>query len=120
MTDAQNFASASVPRHLARGVVGFGALIGAIALLPVFGMFALLLAPVGLLALRGCPTCWAIGLMQTISRGRLQRSCVDGQCRLTGAEHLRPGHGTRAPDHVVTAAAGNVRRASHSGDGAVM
>ncbi|MEU1545599.1 hypothetical protein [Nocardia sp. NPDC005745] len=120
MTDEQNFASASVPRHLVRGVVGFGALIGAIALLPAFGMFGLLLAPVGLLALRGCPTCWAIGLMQTISRGRLQRSCVDGRCRLTGAEHLRPGHGARATDHVVTAVGGNVRRASHSEDGAVM
>jgi hypothetical protein len=120
MTDEQNFASASVPRHLVRGVVGFGALIGAIALLPVFGMFGLLLAPVGLLALRGCPTCWAIGLMQTISRGRLQRSCVDGQCRLTGAEHLRPGHGTRVPDHVLSAVGGNVRRASHSEDDAVM
>jgi hypothetical protein len=92
MADEQNFASASVPRHLVRGVVGFGALIGAIASLPVFGMFGLLLAPVGLLALRGCPICWAIGLMQTISRGRLRRSCVDGQCRLTGAEHLRTRH----------------------------
>ncbi|WP_063049806.1 hypothetical protein [Nocardia arthritidis] len=95
MTDEQNFASASVPRHLVRGVAGFGALIGAIALLPVFGMFGLLLAPVGLLALRGCPACWAIGLMQTVSRGRLQRSCVDGQCRLTSAERLRSGHGER-------------------------
>ncbi|WP_217999375.1 hypothetical protein [Nocardia exalbida] len=120
MTDEQNFASASVPRHLVRGVVGFGALIGAIALLPVFGMFALLLAPVGLLALRGCPTCWAIGLMQTISRGRLQRSCADGRCRLTGADQLRSGHGTRAPDHVVPAVGGDVRRASHSEDQGVM
>ncbi|WP_218004180.1 hypothetical protein [Nocardia araoensis] len=89
MTDERNFASASVPRHLARGVAGFGALIGAIALLPVVGAFSLLLAPVGLLALRGCPTCWAIGLAQTVSRGRLQRSCADGRCRLTTgrAEH---------------------------------
>jgi hypothetical protein len=35
----------------------------------------LLLAPVGLVALRGCPMCWTVGLMQTISAGRLRRSC---------------------------------------------
>jgi hypothetical protein len=80
MTD---FASTSLPRHLIRGAVGFGALIGSIALIPVAGLLSLLLAPIGLLALRGCPTCWTIGLLQTISRGRLQRTCVDGRCTLT-------------------------------------
>ncbi|WP_194834757.1 hypothetical protein [Nocardia sp. XZ_19_369] len=82
----QSFASTSVPRHLARGVAGFGALIGAFALLPWIGVASLLLAPVGFIALRGCPTCWAIGLMQTISMGRLQRSCADGRCQLTLAD----------------------------------
>ncbi|MFD1938018.1 MULTISPECIES: hypothetical protein [Nonomuraea] len=82
MTD-RGFASASLPRHLVRGAVGFGALIGSVALIPVLGPVVLLLAPVGLLALRGCPTCWAIGLAQTISMGRLKRSCVDGRCELT-------------------------------------
>lgn len=82
MTD---FASTSLPRHLIRGAVGFGALVGSIALIPLVGFLSLLLAPVGLLALRGCPTCWTIGLIQTISRGRLERTCVDGQCTLTPA-----------------------------------
>ncbi|MFC9433433.1 hypothetical protein [Nocardia sp. NPDC057030] len=82
----RTFASSSVPRHLLRGVAGFGALIGAFALLPWLGVASLLLAPVGFVALRGCPTCWAIGLLQTISRGRLQRSCTAGQCQL-----IRPG-----------------------------
>ncbi|MFJ8015117.1 hypothetical protein [Streptomyces sp. NPDC096339] len=80
-----DFASASLPRHLARGAVGFGALIGAVALLPFTGPASLLLAPVGLLALRGCPMCWAIGLAQTVSRGRLRRECVDGRCELVKA-----------------------------------
>ena len=83
MTDGLNFASTSLPRHLVRGAVGFGALVGSIALIPVLGFGSLLFAPVGLLALRGCPTCWAIGLMQTLSTGRLNRSCVDGRCELT-------------------------------------
>ncbi|WP_433683717.1 hypothetical protein [Nocardia sp. CA-119907] len=76
------FASASVSRHLARGAIGFGAVIGSFALLPAFGPVSLLLLPVGLVALRGCPTCWAIGLIQTLSRGRLQRSCTDGACQV--------------------------------------
>ncbi|MEV7520656.1 hypothetical protein [Streptomyces sp. NPDC091371] len=80
-----DFASSSLPRHLVRGAVGFGGLIGAFALLPVWGPASLLLAPVGVLALRGCPMCWAIGLAQTLSRGRLQRECVDGRCELRTA-----------------------------------
>ncbi|MEU6863285.1 hypothetical protein ABZ924_08440 [Streptomyces sp. NPDC046876] len=80
------FASASVPRHLARGALGFGALAGSLALLPFVGPASLLLAPVGLVALRGCPMCWAIGLAETVSAGRLRRSCTDGRCELTRAE----------------------------------
>ncbi|MFF7247158.1 hypothetical protein ACFZBU_25015 [Embleya sp. NPDC008237] len=72
----------SVARHLVRGAVGFGALVGAFALLPVIGPAALLLAPVGLIALRGCPTCWVIGLIGAISAGRLERQCEDGRCTL--------------------------------------
>lgn len=78
-----DFASTSVPRHLLRGAIGFGLIIGAIALVPVLGPVILLAAPLGLIAFRGCPTCWAIGLVQTISRGRLERSCKDGVCTLT-------------------------------------
>ncbi|WP_067456615.1 hypothetical protein [Nocardia alba] len=80
---SDDFASRSMAVHLVRGAVGFGALVGSIALIPVVGAVSVLLLPVGVVALRGCPTCWAIGLMQTISRGRLQRSCTNGQCTLT-------------------------------------
>jgi hypothetical protein len=84
--DGPDFASASPAEHLVRGVVGFGALVGAVALIPVVGPLSLVLLPVGLIALRGCPMCWTIGLVQTISRGRLQRSCGDGVCTLTVAD----------------------------------
>ncbi|MEU9041916.1 MULTISPECIES: hypothetical protein [unclassified Kitasatospora] len=82
-----DFASKSLPEHIVRGVVGFGSLVGSVVLLPLVGPLSLVLLPVGLLALRGCPMCWAIGLVQTVSRGRLQRSCEDGQCKLTVAGH---------------------------------
>ncbi|MFI1258925.1 hypothetical protein ACH4U6_34825 [Streptomyces netropsis] len=80
-----NFASKSVPRHLARGAIGFGLIIGSIALVPVAGPATLLAAPLALIAFRGCPTCWMVGLAQTISLGRLERQCVDGVCTLTKA-----------------------------------
>ncbi|MEV7417740.1 hypothetical protein [Streptomyces sp. NPDC089919] len=79
------FASATLPRHLARGALGFGALAASLALLPVTGPVSLLLAPAGLVALRGCPMCWAIGLAETVSAGRLRRACVDGHCELVRA-----------------------------------
>ncbi len=80
-----DFSSKSVSRHLARGVIGFGVIVGSIALVPIAGPAALLAAPLALIAFRGCPTCWMVGLMQTISRGRLERECVDGVCTLTKA-----------------------------------
>ncbi|MFF4328561.1 hypothetical protein ACFYZT_18840 [Streptomyces sp. NPDC001591] len=83
-TDAgRDFASASLPRHLVRGVLGFGSLALAVVLLPYAWPVSLALLPAGLLALRGCPMCWAVGLAQTLSRGRLRRSCEDGRCTLT-------------------------------------
>ncbi|MFD9076207.1 hypothetical protein [Streptomyces lasiicapitis] len=96
MTDRQSFASTSLPRHLARGTLGFGALGASVLLIPAVGPASLLLAPLGLLALRGCPLCWTIGLLQTISNGRLQRSCVNGRCELSAARHTR-SHADDAP-----------------------
>ncbi|MGA4838149.1 hypothetical protein [Streptomyces sp. G45] len=82
---ARNFASTSVPRHLARGALGFGLLIGSIGLVPTVGPAALLAAPLALIAFRGCPTCWLVGLAQTVSRGRLERQCADNVCTLAKA-----------------------------------
>ena len=85
-SEHDRFASSSVARHLSRGVLGFGLLVGAVALVPALGLFSLLLAPLGMVALRGCPTCWALGLLQTVSRGRLERSCTDGSCQVVRAQ----------------------------------
>ncbi len=98
MSDPRSFTSASLPRHLVRGTAGFGALAASVLLIPLLGPGSLLLAPVGLLALRGCPLCWTIGLVQMLSAGRLRRSCTDGRCELrkappgppTGAGGVQP------------------------------
>ncbi|MFI6213116.1 hypothetical protein ACIBCD_14085 [Nocardia brasiliensis] len=88
-TDAPSFASRSLPVHLAKGAIGFGFLAASLALLPILGWIGLLLVVPGLVALRGCPTCWAIGLAQTLSRGRLHRVCTDGRCTLQSAPPSR-------------------------------
>jgi hypothetical protein len=86
--------------------VGFGALIGAVPLVPVFWLGSLLLAPAGLLALRGCPSCWATGLMQTVSMGRMRRSCVDGRYELTVVGRARSHQGDdRRPGESVASVA---------------
>ncbi|MEV6119327.1 hypothetical protein AB0M23_02145 [Streptomyces sp. NPDC052077] len=92
---AAGFGSASVPRHLARGALGFGALAGGLALLPAVGPVSLLLVPVGVVALRGCPMCWTLGLVETVSAGRLRRSCADGSCGLERAGAAAPPPGEK-------------------------
>jgi hypothetical protein len=63
-------ASSSVHHHLLRGAVGLSAVIGAILLLGVLGPVSLALLPVAAIAWRGCPTCWAVGMMGTLSDRR--------------------------------------------------
>ncbi|MBT2472523.1 hypothetical protein J7E97_32900 [Streptomyces sp. ISL-66] len=100
-TPERNFASRSLLRHLARGVIGFGLVIGSIALVPVAGPVTLLAAPLALIAFRGCPTCWMVGLAQTISRGRLERQCADGVCTLTKV-HPSQARSARRPHGATT------------------
>jgi hypothetical protein len=62
MGDAHPFASATLGRHLVRGLAGFGLVAAAFGLLGVVGPLSFALLPLGLLALRGCPMCWTLGL----------------------------------------------------------
>jgi len=59
------FASRSVPRHLVRGAVGLPLMVAAFVLIPWVGGWSLLLLVPSVALLRGCPTCWALGLAQT-------------------------------------------------------
>ena len=81
------FASKTVTEHLVRGAVGISALV----FTPVLALRwwpAWFLLPLGLVALRGCPLCWTLGLAQTVwakVRGRsIDDACVDGACALRG------------------------------------
>jgi hypothetical protein len=62
------FASSSLVEHLTRGVVGICALNCGILISAQHTVYSLALAGVSLLAFRGCPTCWTIGLVETTYR----------------------------------------------------
>ncbi|WP_437284288.1 hypothetical protein [Sorangium sp. So ce406] len=78
------FASKSRLEHVARGIVGLVALVAAALLAPAHPWAALALLPVALVALRGCPMCWTLGLIQTV-RARAARARgeepPEGSCR---------------------------------------
>ena len=60
------FGNRTVTLHLLRGVLGFAALGGAL-----FGrsvLAAVVLVPAALMLMKGCPTCWMVGLVQTVAR----------------------------------------------------
>jgi alkylhydroperoxidase family enzyme len=74
------FASRSLAEHLVRGLVAVGALVGATALATgdTSGGLVWLAAPLILLAIvamRGCPMCWTVGLFATLARKRARRGC---------------------------------------------
>jgi hypothetical protein len=62
------FASTSIKRHYVRGALGLLALVAAVAGAAVGTPAALALLILTVAAWRGCPTCWAVGLMQTRER----------------------------------------------------
>lgn len=59
------FASKSITEHLVRGLAGFTALVAAFVVMTHGSLWSIPLALVGVVFLRGCPTCWMIGLMET-------------------------------------------------------
>ena len=59
------FASRGLAEHILRGVIGLVALQQAMALSATQPLQSLVLAGTALLAFRGCPVCWTIGLVET-------------------------------------------------------
>lgn len=77
------FGSRTILEHIARGVIGFGAITVAL-LTPTQPLLWLVAVPVAALMFRGCPTCWTVGLVETVVaavRGRpSQRTCTADGC----------------------------------------
>jgi hypothetical protein len=76
------FASKTISAHLARGAIGIAALATAFSAANTHPWLALAALPLAFIAFRGCPTCWTLGLIQTVV-ARLQGkarsdACTDG------------------------------------------
>jgi hypothetical protein len=59
------FASDTLVEHILRGAIGIGALWLAVAIAASHPWSSLALGGLVLLAFRGCPICWTIGLFET-------------------------------------------------------
>ena len=90
------FASKTITGHLARGGLGVGVLLAAFAGASTYPWLPLVALPIALVAFRGCPTCWTVGLLQTIVAKLQGKStealCTDGSCSLD----FQNGSGTRS------------------------
>ena len=64
------FATRTVGGHLIRGAVAFALLWAAIGQQHAHPNWSMLAALLALVAMRGCPACWTIGLVEAISQGR--------------------------------------------------
>ena len=62
------FASDTLLKHGLRGAVGIGALWCAVTTAAIHPWGSLALGVLALLAFRGCPICWTIGLVETASQ----------------------------------------------------
>jgi hypothetical protein len=71
-SECSPFASRTVTRHLARGAAGLFLLIWALANLASEPAMAALAGVGGVVALRGCPMCWTVGLVETVTH-RIRR-----------------------------------------------
>jgi hypothetical protein len=86
------FASNTLTEHLLRGAFGISAFVVAGVLGSSAPLLSLALVPIALVALRGCPMCWTVGLVQTVAKVRgasSLRSCVDGRCATTAPRDSR-------------------------------
>jgi hypothetical protein len=75
------FASKSIPEHIVRGCIGTAGLVAAVwalsfpEIISVIGASGFFL--VSLVAFRGCPVCWTVGLLNTILQTAFKaKSCA--------------------------------------------
>jgi hypothetical protein len=72
-SQAGMFASTRLGAHLIRGVIAFAALYWAVVHHQAQPVSAIAAGVVALIAFRGCPLCWSIGLAETVWERRRGR-----------------------------------------------
>ncbi|CAN7335688.1 hypothetical protein [Bosea sp. LjRoot237] len=78
-----SFGNASITIHLLRGLLGILALLLAAWSYKWLGLFSLLLLPVALWALKGCPLCWTVGLFETLISRKTRHETGEGEGKAT-------------------------------------
>ncbi len=79
------FSSRTILEHVIRGVVGFGSVVVIVLISRHFGpvqlLISLALVGIALFAWRGCPMCWAVGLLDTILEPRSKAAAPERNAR---------------------------------------
>ena len=72
------FATQTLSGHLIRGVVAFVLLYAAIGQQHAYPYWSVVAGLLALVAMRGCPACWTIGLVETVlqRQRRRRRPCT--------------------------------------------
>ena len=61
------FGNKTIGIHILRGILGFASIYGALATLGATIWPSLVLLPAALYFLKGCPMCWTVGLIETLT-----------------------------------------------------
>ena len=95
------FGSAFLGAHLMRGAAAAALLAWAIVHQTAHPWLSLGAGVAALVALRGCPMCWTVGLVETLSGQRVQRLNRDGLAKASEAKQssifLESSGGLRRP-----------------------
>jgi hypothetical protein len=86
------FVRNGIAEHLARGVAGIGALAACMFLAPSHPWLSIAVLPVSFVAIRGCPACWTMGLVQKVIasvQGKWGGNCVVRRAHENGFRGLR-------------------------------
>jgi hypothetical protein len=83
------FGSRTILGHLVRGIVGIGALVAASLVSGSYPAVWVVAIPIALIAFRGCPMCWTVGLAETVIGTVGVRSKNDVHCPRCGTETSR-------------------------------
>jgi hypothetical protein len=74
--------SRSIGVHVAKGFVGFTSVWIALKFSSVLGWWTLIPATVALLAFKGCPMCWTVGLLETVLHRKDLAECKSNDCKI--------------------------------------
>jgi hypothetical protein len=100
------FASNTLIEHVIRGVIGIGAISVAISLGEPGGAWwsipgALALGVLAIVAFRGCPICWTVGLFETLAFSwKGARASRNGRVLFLKSEQVQPLYDVLEPNHV--------------------